>query len=275
MKRTRSLLLVFILFFAACTTKFGKVLKSKDNEYKYKMAEQYYAKGKYNYAQQLFEEVFPYMKGTNRYEDMYFKYAYTSYYQEDYQNAENLFKSFVETFPNSSKVEEAEYLRAYSFYKQSPKAELDQTETQRAIGLMQIFINQHPNSSRIKEASRIVDEGRAKLEEKDFKAAQLYYNLGYYRAAAVAYTSLMETFPDSYKSDEYKLNVIRSYYKFAEMSIPERQVERFEKVLAEVEDFNDRFPESKLAADVNDFKTLSSNNIKNIKDEQAKKATQL
>jgi outer membrane protein assembly factor BamD len=275
MKRTRSLLLVFILFFAACTTKFGKVLKSKDNEYKYKMAEQYYAKGKYNYAQQLFEEVFPYMKGTNRYEDMYFKYAYTSYYQEDYQNAENLFKSFVETFPNSSKVEEAEYLRAYSFYKQSPKAELDQTETQRAIGLMQIFINQHPNSSRIKEASRIVDEGRAKLEEKDFKAAQLYYNLGYYRAAAVAYTSLMETFPDSYKSDEYKLNVIRSYYKFAEMSIPERQVERFEKVLTEVEDFNDRFPESKLAADVNDFKTLSSNNIKNIKDEQAKKATQL
>jgi outer membrane protein assembly factor BamD len=274
MKRTWSLLLVFILFLASCTTKFGKVLKSKDNEYKYKMAEQYYAKGKYNYAQQLFEEVFPYMKGTNRYEDMYFKYAYTSYYQEDYQNAENLFKSFVETFPNSPKVEEAEYLRAYSFYKQSPKVELDQTETQRAIGLMQIFINQHPNSSRIKEASRIVDEGRAKLEEKDFKAAQLYYNLGYYRAAAVAYTSLMETFPDSYKSDEYKLNVIRSYYKFAEMSIPERQVERFEKVLTEVEDFNDRFPESKLAADVNDFKTLSSNNIKNIKDEQAKKATQ-
>jgi outer membrane protein assembly factor BamD len=274
MKRTWSLLAVFILFLASCTTKFGKVLKSKDNEYKYKMAEQYYAKGKYNYAQQLFEEVFPYMKGTNRYEDMYFKYAYTSYYQEDYQNAENLFKSFVETFPNSPKVEEAEYLRAYSFYKQSPKVELDQTETQRAIGLMQIFINQHPNSSRIKEASRIVDEGRAKLEEKDFKAAQLYYNLGYYRAAAVAYTSLMETFPDSYKSDEYKLNVIRSYYKFAEMSIPERQVERFEKVLTEVEDFNDRFPESKLAADVNDFKTLSSNNIKNIKDEQAKKATQ-
>ena len=239
------------------------------------MAEQYYAKKKYNYAQQLFEEIFPYLKGTNRFEDMYFKYAYTSYYQEDYANAENLFKSFVETFPNSSKAEEAEYMRAYSFYQQSPRVELDQTNTQKSIALMQVFINQHPNSARVKEATKIIDEGRAKLEEKEFKAAQQYYNLGFYRAAAVAYSSLMETYPESERADEYKLNIIKSYYKFAQMSIPERQVERFEKVLSEVEDFNDRFTDSKLATEANNYKTLSSNNIKNIKDEQAKKATQL
>jgi outer membrane protein assembly factor BamD len=275
MKGTWSVLLAITLFSVSCTTKFGKVLKSKDNEYKYKMAEQYYAKGKYNYAQQLFEEVFPYLKGTNRFEDMYFKYAYTSYYQGDYQNAEDLFKSFVETFPNSPKAEEAEYMRAYAFYEQSPKVELDQTNTQKAISLMQVFINQHPNSPKVKEASKIIDEGRKKLEDKEFRAAQLYLNLGYYRAAAVAYTTLMENYPDSDKSDEYKLNIIKAYYKFAEMSIQERQQERFEKVITEVDDFNDRFPESKLATEANNFKTLSSNNIKNIKDEQAKKATQL
>jgi len=275
MKLTWSFLLFFAIILTSCTTKFGKVLKSKDNEYKYKMAEQYYAKKKYNYAQQLFEEIFPYLKGTNRFEDMYFKYAYTSYYQEDYANAENLFKSFVETFPNSSKAEEAEYMRAYSFYQQSPRVELDQTNTQKSIALMQVFINQHPNSARVKEATKIIDEGRAKLEEKEFKAAQQYYNLGFYRAAAVAYSSLMETYPESERADEYKLNIIKSYYKFAQMSIPERQVERFEKVLSEVEDFNDRFTDSKLATEANNYKTLSSNNIKNIKDEQAKKATQL
>jgi outer membrane protein assembly factor BamD len=239
------------------------------------MAEQYYAKGKYNYAQQLFEEVFPYIKGTNRFEDMYFKYAYTAYRQADYPNAENLFKSFVETFPNSPKAEEAEYMRAYCFYEQSPKVELDQTNTQKAIALMQVFLNQHPNSPRAKEASRIIDEGRKKLEDKEFRAAQLYYNLGFYRASAVAYSTLMENYPDSDKSDEYKLHIIKAYYKFAEMSIQERQQERYEKVITEVEDFNDKFPESKLATEANNFKTLSSNNIKNIKDEQAKKATQL
>jgi outer membrane protein assembly factor BamD len=275
MKGTWCFLLAFSLFFVACSNKFGKVLKSKDNEYKYKMAEQYYAKGKYNYAQQLFEEVFPYLKGTNRFEDMYFKYAYTTYYQEDYMNAENLFKSFVETFPNSSKADEAEYMRAYSFYKQSPKVELDQTNTQKAISLMQIYINQHPNSPRVKEASKIIDEGRAKLEDKEFRAAQLYYNLGYFRAAAVAYTSLMENYPDSEKADEYKLNIIKAYYRFAEMSIQEKQVERYEKVIEEVTDFTDRFPDSKFVTEVNNYKTLSSTNIKNIKDEQAKKTNQL
>lgn len=275
MNKSWSVLLVALIVFSSCASKFGKVLKSKDNEYKYKMAEQYYAKGKYSYAQQLFEELFPYIKGTNRFEDMYYKYAYTAYYQRDYANAENLFKTFVETFPNSSRAEEAEYMRAYSFYRQSPKVELDQSNTQKAISLMQVFINQHPNSARVKEATQIIDEGRKKLEEKEQRSAQLYYNLGYYRAAAVAYSTLMENYPDSDRADEYKLNIIRSYYRFAEMSIPERQQERFEKVIDEANDFIDRFPESKLTGEVNNFKALSSNNIKNIHDEQAKKATKL
>jgi outer membrane protein assembly factor BamD len=275
MMRILSLLLVVLIVFSSCSTKFGKVLKNKDNEYKYKMAEHYYAKGKYSNAQLLFEDLFPYIKGTSRFEDMYFKYAYTSYYQKDYANAENLFKSFGETFPNSSKAEEAEYMRAYSFYKQSPKVELEQTNTQKAISLMQVFINQHPNSPRVKEATQIIDEGRQKLEEKEFKSAALYYNLGFFRAAAVAYTTLMENYPDSDRAEEYKLNVIKAYYKFAEMSILEKQQERFEKVILEAEDFTDRFPESRFVTEVNNFRTLSSTNIKNIQDEQAKKATQL
>ena len=75
-------------------------MKSKDYEYKYKMAEQYYANKQYGFAQQLFEDIFPYVKGTTRYEDMYYKFAYSYYYQKDYLNAENLFKSFVENFPS-------------------------------------------------------------------------------------------------------------------------------------------------------------------------------
>ena len=275
MKRSWPVLLILLIGVASCTTKFGKVLKSKDNEFKYKMAEQYYAKGKYNFAQQLFEDLFPYVKGTSRFEDMYYKYAYTAYYQKDYQNAENLFKTFAETFPNSLKSEEAEYMRAYSFYKQSPKVELDQSNTLKAISLMQAFINQHPASARVKEATAIIDEGRQKLEQKEFKSAELYFNLGYFRAAAVAYATLIENYPDSDRADEYKLMVIRSYYRFAEMSIPEKQQERFEKVITEADDFGDRFPESKLATEVNNLKTLSSNNIKSLQNEQAKAATKL
>ena len=263
------LALVFVLF--SCSSKFSKTLKSTDNEYKLKMAENYYAQKKYNNAQVLFQDLFPVFKGTARFEDLYYKYAYSAYYLSDYSSAENLFKTFVETFPNSGKAEEADFMRAFCFYKQSPKAELDQTNTTKAMGQMQAFINTHPTSARVPEATSIIDEARVKLEDKDFRSAQLYYNLGFYKAAAIAFNSLIDNYPDTGKGDEYKLMVIKSYYLYANNSIEERQSERFDKVVNECTDFIDRFPESKLVKTVNYYKTQSLTNI-NSKNEQTKKA---
>lgn len=272
MNRTVLLLLSSVLLLSSCSNKFGKILKSKDYEYKYKMAEQYYANKKFGYAQQIFEDIFPYVKGSTRYEDMYYKFAYSYYYQEDYLNAENLFKSFVENFPTSAKVEECDYMRAYCYFKQSPKVELDQTFTKKTQELMQAFINTHPNSQRSKDAAQIIDKCREKLELKEFKSAELYYNLGYYKAAAISFANVSENFPDSKRADEYKLLVIKAYYKYAEMSYEEKQAERFEKVLTECSDFNDRFAESKYFGEMTKYKSLTNNNLKNLKNEQAKKA---
>ncbi|MDX2046983.1 MAG: outer membrane protein assembly factor BamD [Chitinophagaceae bacterium] len=260
-------LLIFIVLavvtLSACS-KFSKVLKSKDYDYKLRMAEQYYTKKKYRYAQTLYEELFPILKGTPQFEDLYYKYAYCSYYLRDYVNAENLFKGFLDVFPNSPKSEEVDYMHAYCFYRQSPKAELDQTNTTKTMGMMQTFINTHPGSARNKEAAEIIDKCLLKLETKDFMSAQLYFNMGQYRAAAIAFSTLSNNFPDSPKADEYKLMVIRSYYRYASLSIPEKQAERYEKVVNEVHDFQDRYPESKLLKEAERFLTLSQNNIKAI-----------
>lgn len=272
MNRTVPLLLSLVLLVSSCSNKFGKILKSKDYEYKYKMAEQYYANKKFGYAQQIFEDIFPYVKGSTRYEDMYYKFAYSYYYQDDYLNAENLFKSFVENFPTSTKVEECDYMRAYCYFKQSPKVELDQTFTKKTQELMQAFINTHPNSPRSKDAAVIIDKCREKLELKEFKSAELYYNLGFYKAAAISFANVSENFPDSKKADEYKLLVIKAYYKYAQMSYEEKQAERYEKVLTECSDFNDRFAESKYFSEMTKYKSLTNNNLKNLKNEQAKKA---
>ncbi len=270
----RFLLALFIasILLVGCS-KFTKVQKSTDYEYKLRMAEQYYAKKKYNQAQILFEELFPLYKGTPQFEDLYYKYAYCAYYQRDYLNAENLFKGFVEVFPNSARAEEMEYMRAFTYWRQSPKVELDQTNTQKTIGLMQTFINTHPGSPRIKDATEIIDNSRAKLEAKDLKSAELYFNVGQFRAAAIAYTSLMNNFPDSEKSDEYKLQVIKSYYQFAMMSIDEKKNERFEQVITEVNDFIDRFPDSKLKPEAERYLAQSQNNIKSLQNEQTKAST--
>ncbi len=264
--------LIIIVSFSGCS-KLSKIQKSDDYEYKYRMAEQFYAKKNYNYAQQLYEELFPVFKGTDRFEDMYYKSAYSAFYLKDYMNAENFFKGFVEVFPTSKRAEEMDYMRAYAFYMQSPKVELDQTNTYKAMGLMQTFINTHPNSERNKDAIAIIEKCRAKLEEKEYLSAILYYNMGQFKAASVAFTTLINDFPDSQKSDQYKLLAIKSYYEFAMLSIPTKKEERFEHVLTECSEFADRFPESKVTKEVEKYSTLSQNNIKAIKNEQVKKAS--
>lgn len=257
-----TLVCIAVLFLSASCSKFSKVLKSKDYDYKLKMADTYYSQKKYRQAQTLYEELFPIYKGSPQFEDLYYKYAYCHYNQKDYLSAENLFKGYLEVFSNSPRAEEVEYMQAYSYYKQSPKAELDQSNTVKAMGMMQVFINTHPGSPRNKEAEEIIQKCYIKLETKEQLSAQLYYDLGQYRAAALAFNTLINNYPDSQKSDEYKLMSIRSYYRYAEMSIEEKQVERYEKVVTEVQDFQDRFPESKLLKEAERFLTLSQNNLK-------------
>lgn len=136
--------------------------------------------------------------------------------------------------------------------------------------MMQTFINTHPGSVRNKEANDIIDMSRAKLEKKDFQSAQLYYDMQQYRAAGVAFTALLNTYPESMKADEYKLMVIKSYYNFAEMSVEEKKIERYEQVISECNEFEDRFPDSKLKKQVEDYLNTSQNKIKNISNEQVK-----
>jgi outer membrane protein assembly factor BamD len=264
---------VVTLLFCSCAGKMGKILKSKDKDYKYKMAEQYYANKKYAQAQEIFDDVYPYFKGTDKFEDLSYKYAYCAYYLADYENAENLFKNYVESFPTSARAEECEYMRAYSVFKKSPKVDLDQTNTSKAMALMQAFINTHSDSQRIKDATDIIDKCHDKLELKELKAAQLYFNLSLFKASAVSYDNLMNDYPESDKSDDYKMHEIQAYYRYAQQSIPLKQEERFEKVLVECNDFYERFGSSAFKTQVDDFKQLSSTSINKIKNEQTKETS--
>ncbi len=259
---------VLLLLLVTSCSKYNKVFKSKDFEYKLKMADEFYSKGKFKIAQQLYEELFPVFKGSVKFEELYYKDAYCFFNMKMYADAENLFKGFLEVFPNSKNAEEVDYMRSFCFYKQSPKVELEQVNTVRAMGMMQTFINTHPGSERNKEASDIIDQCRIKLEKKEHRAAELYFDMGQYRAAAIAYSNLINNYPESLMGEEYKLKTVKSYYKFAKLSIPDKQVERYEKVIEAYEDFVDRYPDSKLLKEAESFSNLSHNNIKVIKYEQ-------
>lgn len=261
------------LLFIACSD-MAKIMKSSDYELKIRKANELYEAKKYMQAQLIYEDVMPVIKGTADYESLYYKWAYCHYNLKDYANAENLFKGFLENFPNSAKAEEIEFMRAFCFYKQSPKPELDQTTTNKAISFLQTFAETHPTSIRSKEALSMIDGLRKKLEIKDFKSADLYYNMGFYKAAATAFTELLNNYPDSEKGDQYKIMAIKSWFKYAENSYEVKQAERFEKVLNECADFVDRFPDSDLAQDVAKVKSQTEQIIKSIKNEQSQTANQ-
>lgn len=267
----RYFLYIFLaLFLMGCGPGINKILKSKDPAYKLKMADDFYAKKKYNKAQTIYEDIMPFYKTNPQYQDIYYKYAYSAYYQKDYTNAENLFKTFLESFPSSLRSEEVEYMRAYSFYKQSPKPELDQTNTIKAIGMMQTFINTHPGSVRNTEAGRIIEELRKKLEIKAYQGAKLYYDMGQFRAAGVSFSSLLDNYPDAALADQYKFMSVKSYFRFAELSIAEKKTERYEQVITECNEFIDRFPNSSYRKEIDNYLTLSKSEIQKFSNEQIK-----
>ena len=69
----RSAILIAIVSLSVIScSKFSKVQKSTDYDYKLRMAEKYYMAQKYHYAQQLYEELFPLMKGQPQFEDLFY-----------------------------------------------------------------------------------------------------------------------------------------------------------------------------------------------------------
>ncbi len=87
-----------LFLFSSCS-RFSKVLKSNDYDYKLRMADKYYADKDYNHAQQLFEELFRVFKGSEHFEDIYYKFAYCAYYLKGLCQCGEPFQGFCGGIP--------------------------------------------------------------------------------------------------------------------------------------------------------------------------------
>ena len=97
--------------------------------------------------------------------------------------------------------------------------------------------------------------------------------MGQFRAAAVAFNTLLNDYPETQKGDTYKMMAIKAFYQFTELSVEEKRVERFEQVIDECNEFMDRFPQSPLSKEVEKYLNLAQTNIKNVSNEQTKTAS--
>jgi outer membrane protein assembly factor BamD len=269
--RIRTILPLFVV--GACLTLmtscggFESVKKSSDVNYKLTMANKYYDQKQYLKSSELYQDLIPVMKGTKNFEPMYYRFAMSFYNLKNYYSAAYHFKVFTTSFPTSKETEEAAFLHAYCLYKLSPKITVEQTNTEKSIEVLEAFVNKYPESKHLEEANKYINEGTSKLEQKDVSAAELYFRISQYKAAGVAYKSVMAEYPDSHRLDEYQFMIVKSHYYYAKSSVATKQEERYVSVLNAYQELVDSYPKSKYLQEAEKFFTLASNNIKHIRNE--------
>ncbi len=223
---------------------YQEVLKSKDLDYKFSKAVEYYEAKEFNKAYPIFDELITLYRGTHKAQEVYFYYANTLYMQKNYILAGYHFKNFYKTFPQNEKADEAAFLTAYCYYLEAPAHSLDQAYTYKAINEIQLFINTHPNSERIEDCNMYMEELRGKLETKSFEIAKQYYKTRKYKAAMTAFTTTLSEYPDTPYRQEAMYLKTKAAFKLAENSVPSLQEERFIEARTALNDFEEAYPET-------------------------------
>ena len=243
-------------------SKYHQLLKSTDLDHKYEMAIQYYNGEEYYKAFPLFEELLTLYKGTAKGEEVYYYYAYCNYYLDDFILAGYYFKNFAKTYPNSKHAEECQYMNAYCYYQTSPPSSLDQTNTYKAIDELQLFINLYSQSDRIAGCNELIDELRDKLETKTYKNSRLYYKLGIYKAAIVAFNITLKEFPDTKYKEDIVFLILKSNYLLASNSVESKKEERLKLTVDAYNTFIEAYPNSEY---IKEAESIYGNSLKQLK----------
>lgn len=261
MNRIFGFILILLITLSSCS-KYQKVLKSSDYDFKYKKAKEYYDKEDYVRALPLFEELITVYRGTTRSEDCFFFYAYCNYGLEDYLLASYHFKNFYKTFPKSERAEQAMFYNAYCYYLDSPRYSLDQSNTLLAINEFQLFLTMYPNSAKVTECNELMDKLRLKLQNKVFDYAKMYYNMGDYKASIMAFSNVIKEYPDSKFCEESQFLILKSQFLLAQNSIETKQKERFEEAIKIYYKFVDYYPNSKYLKEAEQYFDSSKRKLK-------------
>ena len=237
------MLLSGLLSFVSCS-KYQKLLKTNDYVLMYEKSFEYYNKGNYSRATELFDRIASVYKGTEKGDSTAFFQAMSYFKQDDFLNGAFHFDSFYKTFPYSHFAEEALFMSGYCLYKISPKPELDQNQTMEAIEVLVEFMRKFPSSKYVAAAHGYISVLQDKLVEKSYMSAKLYYDLGDYKASATSLVIALNEYPETIYREEMMFMTLKSKFLYAQKSIEEKKKERFQDALDEYMSFAAEYPES-------------------------------
>jgi len=264
--------IVFICFFilssavfTGCKSKFEKLKASTDVPKKYQEAIRLYNKKDYAKALILFDDLVQRYRGRTEAEDLYYYYAFTNYKLKDYLSARYHFKTYAETYPTSTRAEECRFMAAYCFYQDSPNFSLDQENTYKAIEALQLFINLYSKSTRVAEASKLIQDLRDKLEKKSYANSNLFFIIGDFQSAVIAFRNSLRDFPDTKYAEEMEFLTIKSLYLYAKNSYETKQEERYTEAIDEYNRFTEKYPKSNYTKEADRLQYESIKGIEKAK----------
>ena len=227
-----------------------KLLKSTDYEYKYEAAKSYFAKGQYNRAATLLNELIAILKGTDKAEESLYMLGMCYYNEQDYQTAAQTFIQYYQVYPRGTYTELSRFHAGKALFLDTPEPRLDQSSTYKAIDELQMFMEYYPQSAKHQEAQQMIFELQDKLVMKEYLSAKLYYNLGNYmgnnyQSCVITAQNALKDYPYTNLREDLSILILRAKYELAVYSVEERKQERYREAVDEYYAFKNEFPESK------------------------------
>lgn len=245
---------------------YQKALKSTDNELKLTVIDQLLEKEKYSKAVNLFDQIIPAYRGTEKAESLSIKYAKALYETGDFPNSSYQFERFVQSHPLSEDKEFAAYMAAKSHYEMSTLYSKSQLNTDRALAKLQDYINSYPDGVYTDEANILVSELRSKLDRKAYEIAKNYHHRSRFIAAIKSFENFIIQHPGSEYMDDAQYYLLESEYLYAIKSRDELVAGRMDIAIKYYNIFVSRFPTSEYRDDAEEImekinKYKSENNI--------------
>ena len=253
MKKNILITLLAALLLSSCG-EYNKLLKSTDYEYKYEAAKNYFAKGQYNRAATLLNELIAILKGTDKAEESLYMLGMSYYNQNDYQTAAQTFTQYYNVYPRGTFTELARFHAGKALYLDTPEPRLDQSGTYNAIQQLQMFLEYFPNSAKKDEAQNMIFALQDKLVMKEYLSAKLYYNLGNYlgnnyESCVITAQNALKDYPYPNMREDLSILILRAKYEMAVFSVEDKREERYREAVDEYYAFKNEFPESKYMKD--------------------------
>ncbi len=230
--------------FSACKTQYELLLESNDADAKYNAAFEYFSEGKYNKASQLFESLSVITNGTARDDTVQYYWGLSNYRSKDFITAETNFERFLENYPRSPFSESAAFLRLDCLYRSTLRYELDQTPTYKCITAINEYLLNHPDSEYRPVCYHMLEDLTERLDHKAFDSAYLYYKMEDYLAARVALRNVLKDDAENRYREDILFYTAMASYKYAELSTPAKQKERFLVFYDDYYNFIGEYPES-------------------------------